>query len=758
MTIGNCINVPEDIVKPGTSAAALEKLLPPESRLSWSQRKNADLIVLLDWSTTEKSHQPGTNLYTLKSILMKWDPGIIYKTTPLILEGGYEDWLSTYPMHTTCPTVEVPAHPGVPGLDSLLEHVEYPSLVEPAEPVIDRTSKPYFDRQGSLLADSVNSMQGAAQDSLTESHQRAISSSADRMNSNVRPGVNRGAKAAAVQTYEERSREATKLLHGRELENKSQENQDSNKVKAQEDPEVLRITKEKEADEERVRLLQDIEEELIQDITKLEEKFRIEAEEKLLLKEKLEKCSQSEDGAPEKTQRVKEDTMQSPAERQRMKDAEKTKKLDEEKRNEKDRDKQEHEKGTYYTQLRSGDMPSNTSVMKRSHSSPNIAQMMDDIDIGVKNKVPQFDRTIKPLHKPQPSEIKAARQRNFSPVWGNVGHGLTGLKNLGNSCYMNSIIQCINNTTPLVFYFCEGVYREDVNHHNNSTQGEVAEEVAAVVRALWSGQFRSIACRDLKSVVGEHRKQFQGYEQQDSHEFLTILMDWLHEDLNKRSRKLPLRETSNENLSQADQAWNKFRRCNESLIRSLFYGQQRSTVRCCKCCEESVTYEAFSDLSLPLPSSSNKCSLYECLKLYLNGEKISGWNCPSCKEKRDAIKKFDILKLPPILVIHLNRFYHDGWWRKRQTYVDFPYSMDVHNFTPVQDQRYLTYNLYSVSNHYGTMEGGHYTAYCKNTAYSKWYKFDDHEVSEISSSDVSSGAAYILFYAAVEYKVPGSKS
>ena len=113
------------------------------------------------------------------------------------------------------------------------------------------------------------------------------------------------------------------------------------------------------------------------------------------------------------------------------------------------------------------------------------------------------------------------------------GRGLTGLKNLGNSCYMNSIIQCINNTTPLVFYFCEGVYREDVNHHNNSTQGEVAEEVAAVVRALWSGQYRSIACRDLKSVVGQHRKQFQGYEQQDSHEFLTILMDWLHEDLNK---------------------------------------------------------------------------------------------------------------------------------------------------------------------------------------------------------------------------------
>ena len=98
---------------------------------------------------------------------------------------------------------------------------------------------------------------------------------------------------------------------------------------------------------------------------------------------------------------------------------------------------------------------------------------------------------------------------------------------------MNSIIQCINNTTPLAFYFVEGRYRNNVNHYKSNTRGEVAEEVAAVIRALWSGYYRSIACRDLKSVVGQYRKQFQGCEQQDSHEFLTILMDWLHEDLNK---------------------------------------------------------------------------------------------------------------------------------------------------------------------------------------------------------------------------------
>ncbi|XP_021934283.1 ubiquitin carboxyl-terminal hydrolase 8 isoform X2 [Zootermopsis nevadensis] len=769
MTVGNCINVPEKIVEAGRSAAALEKSLPPESKLAWGKRKDADLVVLLDWFTTEKSHQPGTNLYTLKSILIKWDPDIIYKSAPLILEGGYEEWLLKYPMLTTNSQVKPPHNPGLSEMDDLLDDVEYPNLMDASQPVIDRASKPPSCASGSLTADSMNSVQVVTQDSVSEVHSKVFSSSSDRTSSIVRPSVDRGSKAAALQTYKERSEAVTELLRAKGLAIKSQVMEES-KLEADKEWEVLRISKEKEAEEERTKLLQNREEELLLSISKLEENLQAEEIEKQLLKDKLEHSKQLEEAA-EKAQSQKkeaeakeEDVKQlvkeqegrkASEERQRMKDAEQTKKLEEEKQ--KERESQEHEKGTYYTQLKN-DEPSRSGIMKRSHSSPNIAQLVEDLDVGVKHKPPQFDRKIKPLQKPQPSEINAARQRDFSAVYGNKGHGITGLKNLGNTCYMNSIIQCINNTTPLVRYFCLGDYHEDVNHHNNSTQGEVAEEVAAVVRALWSGEFRSITCRDLKRVVGQHRKQFQGYEQQDSHEFFTILMDWLHEDLNKRSRKSPLKETSNDNLSPADQAWDKFRRCNVSLIRNLFYGQQKSTVRCCKCSEESETYEAFSDLSLPLPSSSNKCSLNECIKLYLYGEKISGWNCPSCKEKRDAIKKFDIQKLPPILVIHLNRFYHDGWWRKRQTYVDFPFHLDMSQFTLVPGQRYVSYDLYGISNHYGTMEGGHYTAYCKNAEYGKWYKFDDHEVSEISNNSVRSGAAYILFYSSVEYKVPGNSS
>ena len=70
------------------------------------------------------------------------------------------------------------------------------------------------------------------------------------------------------------------------------------------------------------------------------------------------------------------------------------------------------------------------------------------------------------------------------------------------------------------------------------------------------------------------------------------------------------------------------------------------------------------------------------------------------------------------------------------------------------EPRYTHFNLYAVSNHYGTMNGGHYTAYCKNAEYNKWFKFDDQDVMEISGNEVRSSAAYILFYTAIDYQAP----
>lgn len=105
----------------------------------------------------------------------------------------------------------------------------------------------------------------------------------------------------------------------------------------------------------------------------------------------------------------------------------------------------------------------------------------------------------------------------------------------------------------------------------------------------------------------------------------------------------------------SERAWNEFTKKKESRILQLFYGQIKSTIKCSKCNIESSSYETFSNLSLELPQVPSYCTLEDCLELYFNGEKITDWNCPKCETKRDAVKKLDISKLPPILIIHFKR-------------------------------------------------------------------------------------------------------
>ncbi|KAF6352753.1 ubiquitin specific peptidase 8 [Rhinolophus ferrumequinum] len=193
-----------------------------------------------------------------------------------------------------------------------------------------------------------------------------------------------------------------------------------------------------------------------------------------------------------------------------------------------------------------------------------------------------------------------------------------------------------------------------------------------------------------------------------------------------------------------------FKQLNESIIVALFQGQFKSTVQCLTCHKKSRTFEAFMYLSLPLASTS-KCTLQDCLRLFSKEEKLTDNNrfyCSHCRARRDSLKKIEIWKLPPVLLVHLKRFSYDGRWKQKlQTSVDFPLeNLDLSQYVIGPRNNLRKYNLFSVSNHYGGLDGGHYTAYCKNAARQRWFKFDDHEVSDISVSSVKSSAAYILFY------------
>ena len=128
-------------------------------------------------------------------------------------------------------------------------------------------------------------------------------------------------------------------------------------------------------------------------------------------------------------------------------------------------------------------------------------------------------------------------------------------------------------------------------------------------------------------------------------------------------------------------------------------------MQCFSCGYQSIKFETFSHLSLPMPSTSSRCSLSDCIRLYLAGEKVSGYECPNCKVSAEASKRLDVCHVPPIMVIHIQRFYHEGLWRKKQSNVDFP--LEDLNMVPyvinkeARDHSHR-YHLYGVVNHLGS--------------------------------------------------------
>ncbi|XP_006030470.1 ubiquitin carboxyl-terminal hydrolase 8 isoform X2 [Alligator sinensis] len=402
------------------------------------------------------------------------------------------------------------------------------------------------------------------------------------------------------------------------------------------------------------------------------------------------------------------------------------------------------------------------SKLKRSYSSPDITQAIHEEEKKKIPVTPAVNRENKPAcyTKAEISRLSASQIRNLNPVFGGLGPALTGLRNLGNTCYMNSVLQCLCNAPHLADYFNRNFHQNDINRLNIlGHKGEVAEEFGVIMKALWTGQYKFISPKDFKTTIGKINDQFAGYSQQDSQELLLFLMDGLHEDLNKADNRKRYKEENNDHLDDlkaAELAWHKHKQLNESIIVALFQGQFKSTVQCLTCHKKSRTFEAFMYLSLPLASTS-KCTLQDCLRLFSKEEKLTDNNrfyCSHCKTRRDSLKKIEIWKLPPVLLVHLKRFSYDGRWKQKlQTSVDFPLeSLDLSQYVIGSKSNLKRYNLFAVSNHYGGLDGGHYTAYCKNPAKQHWYKFDDHEVSDISASSVKSSAAYILFYTSLEQR------
>ncbi|CAL9184084.1 ubiquitin carboxyl-terminal hydrolase 8-like isoform X1 [Musa acuminata AAA Group] len=185
--------------------------------------------------------------------------------------------------------------------------------------------------------------------------------------------------------------------------------------------------------------------------------------------------------------------------------------------------------------------------------------------------------------------------------------GLTGLDNLGNTCFMNSAIQCLAHTPKLVRYFL-GDYSKEINHHNPlGLHGELASAFGQLLRKLWAPENTPIAPHVFKAKLASFAPQFYGFSQHDCQELLAFLLDGLHEDLNRIKNKpyFEIKDASGRPDEEvADEYWSNHFARNDSIIVDLCHGQYRSTLVCPVCNKSSVTFDPFMYLSLPLPSTT----------------------------------------------------------------------------------------------------------------------------------------------------------
>ncbi|XP_050183391.1 ubiquitin carboxyl-terminal hydrolase 42-like [Myiozetetes cayanensis] len=299
-----------------------------------------------------------------------------------------------------------------------------------------------------------------------------------------------------------------------------------------------------------------------------------------------------------------------------------------------------------------------------------------------------------------------------------------GLRNVGNTCFLNAVLQCLTYTPPLANYLLSREHSQTCRQRGFCMMCIMEVHVNKVLHSSVSAILPLAVLRGFR-FIGEH---FQLGREEDAHDFLCCTVNAMQRACLSASNDLDLSSQST------------------TIVHQIFGGLLRSRVICFSCKAISDSYEAFLDVPLDIKAAS---SLTAALEDFVTPEQLDGENCftcSKCEKKVAASKRFTVHCAPKVLTVCLKRF--DCFTgSKISKIVEYPEHLDLRPYMSQDNGDPLLYSLYAVLVHSGVnCLGGHYFCYTK-ASNGLWYRMDDESVELRSIDTALRQQAYLLFYA-----------
>lgn len=327
--------------------------------------------------------------------------------------------------------------------------------------------------------------------------------------------------------------------------------------------------------------------------------------------------------------------------------------------------------------------------------------------------------------------------------------GLSGLKNLGNSCYINSSLSVLGNCLGLTHYFVGNFFSNTMTPKNlEKPEQAFLKHYINVLAGLYSKN-QTVSPKTFLKNIHLFIPSMEKGKQNDAYECIIGILDLLH-----RAMSLPIDEYNfgpielnlhHHLVKSKREFYNHFKE-GYSVINELFFGQYIQKVKCLKCNRKEYSYEPFMSINLPILQEKDITTVYDLLDSYFKRHTFQK-KCTECGDNLHSSKS-RIIRLPKYLIIHLKRFDNKG--DKINKTIPFSSELGMSEYTVLLDSKSVEYELLSVVNHVGTLDFGHYYNFNK-TVQNGWIKADDSKIESLDPLSVCTNNAYVLIYELMEF-------